>query len=85
MKVDWEAFRVAEPIIRRMRSPMRIWITNNKVAWEVPCPISLFLLWGYYTPPEGWLVTERRLCKGWRREISGVMRLRSTPPPAPTA
>jgi hypothetical protein len=40
---------------------MKVWLTNNEVAWEIPSGlISRCYLEGYYRPPEPWRVKEGR-------------------------
>ena len=39
---------------------MKAWLTNGRVAWEIPAGrISDFFLRGVYLPEEGWLVKRK--------------------------
>lgn len=56
-----------------------MWITNQKVAWQLPPGrIASFYQWHSYLPPEGWEVEvgagALRLQEGWQYGEFGEMR-----------
>lgn len=58
-----------------MKDGVKAWITNGRVAWEIPPGrVARFYVRRAYLPPEDWRVHEGNLPLGWARGGAGEMR-----------
>lgn len=57
---------------------MRVYLANQRVAWEIPQGrISHYYRWRYYLPPSGWYILEwPLLAPEWEPGEMGEMRRR---------